>query len=175
MYVRTRGDPAGFIGSVRSILRKLAPSLPFADAFTLEQEVQESLWQERLVTILCAFFGPAALVLSATGLYGNLAYSIARRTKEIGIRLALGAQVTDILLAVSARVVWAVGLGLLAGISTASFLLRLARSLVFGVEPLDPVSFVLAVAVLVVCSLIALVPPSWHAVKVEINAALRQE
>jgi hypothetical protein len=66
MYVRVYGDPTGFIKRVRAVLRGLAPNLPFAQAFTLEQEVQNSLWQERLVTLLCAFFGLAALALSAS-------------------------------------------------------------------------------------------------------------
>ncbi|MDQ2844158.1 MAG: ABC transporter permease [Acidobacteriota bacterium] len=175
MYLRTYGDPSVFIKSVRRILRELAPTLPFTDAFTLEQEVQNSLWQERIVTILCAFFGFAALVISATGLYGNLAYSVARRSRELGIRIAVGAQIGDIVRTVSARIVWAIAIGLLVGAGTATFLLRFTKSLVFGIDPLDPFSFVTAAAVLLICSLIAAAPPSWRAVKTDANIALRQE
>ncbi|HZQ55590.1 MAG TPA: ABC transporter permease [Bryobacteraceae bacterium] len=175
MYVRVYGDPAGFIKRVRAVLRRLAPNLPFAQAFTLEQEVQNSLWQERLVTLLCAFFGLAALALSAIGLYANLAYSVARRSKELGIRIALGAQVRDILRTVSAQLLFAVGLGLLLGSALAVFLLRFTRTLVFGVDPFDPASFAGAAAILLLCSILAATPASWRAVKTDVNSALRQE
>lgn len=175
MYVRVYGDPARFIKRVRDVLRGLAPNLPFVQAFTLEQEVQNSLWQERLVTLLCAFFGLAALVLSAIGLYANLAYSVARRSKELGIRIALGARVRDIVRTISAQLIFAVVLGLLLGSALAVFLLRFASSLVFGVDSLDPASFAAAATILLLCSILAAAPASWRAVKTDVNSALRQE
>ena len=175
MYVRTYGAPNASIQAVRRILHDLAPALPFASAFTLEQELQQSLWQERLVTLLCAFFGLAALLLSATGLYGTLAYSVARRTKEFGIRIALGAQVRDVIAAVSSRIGWAVAIGLLAGLTAAVALLRFARTLLFGVDPFDPASLFIVATVLLLCCVLAAVLPSWRALKTDANAALRQE
>jgi predicted permease len=175
MYVRSYGDPAGLIRSVRRVLSRLAPGLPLVHALTLEQDVQDSLWQERFLTVLGAFFGLAALSLSAIGLYGNLAYSVARRSKELGIRIALGAQVRDIVRSVSGRIVWAIAIGLLAGAGAATFLLRFAGGLVFGIDPLDPVSFAAAAMVLIVCSVIAAIPPSWRAVQTDAAVALRQE
>ncbi len=175
MYVRTYSDPARLMNSVRGVFRKLAPRLPLGDVFTLEQEVEDSLWQERLVTMLCAFFGMTGLALSATGLYGALAYSVARRSRELGIRIAVGAQAGDIVRTVSARIVLAVAMGLVGGVFAASVLLRFARSLLFGVDPLDPISFVTAAVVLILCSTIAAASPSWRAANTNPNIALRQE
>ncbi|MGI9071955.1 MAG: ABC transporter permease [Bryobacteraceae bacterium] len=175
MYVRTYADPARVINATRRILRRLAPNVPIIEAFTLEQEVQNSLWQERLVTILCAFFGITALLLSATGLYGALAYSVARRSRELGIRVAIGAQARHILQTVCLRMIVAVALGLLGGLLCSVAVMRLAASLVFGVRPDDPLSFVLAAAVLMLCIFFAAVPPARRATKTDPALALRAE
>jgi predicted permease len=175
MYVRTYGDPAQIINATRGILRRLAPNVPIVEAFTLEQEVQNSLWQERLVTILCAFFGITALLLSATGLYGGLAYSVTRRSRELGIRVAIGAQTRHILETVCLRMIVSVGLGLLGGVLCSAGVMRLAASLLFGVPPDDPLSLALAAAVLLLCICFAAAPPTWRATKTDPALALRAE
>jgi hypothetical protein len=167
LCVRTYGDPAQIINATRGVLRRLAPNVPIVEAFTLEQEVQNSLWQERLVTILCAFFGITALLLSATGLYGVLAYSVARRSRELGIRVAIGAQARHILETVCLRMIVSVGLGLLSGLLCSAAVMRLAASLVFGVRPDDPLSFALAAAVLLLCICFAAALPTWRATKTD--------
>ena len=175
MYVRTHGDPAQIINATRGILRRLAPDVPIVEAFTLEQEVQNSLWQERLVTILCAFFGITALLLSATGLYGALAYSVARRSRELGIRVAIGAQVRHILETVCLRMIVSVGLGLLGGLLCSAAVMRLAASLVYGIHTNDPLSFALATTVLILCICFAAALPIWRATKTDPALALRTE
>jgi macrolide transport system ATP-binding/permease protein len=175
MYVQTYGDPSQIINATRRILRRLAPDVPLIEAFTLEQEVQNSLWQERLVTILCAFFGITALLLSATGLYGALAYSVTRRSRELGIRVAIGAQARHILQTVCLRMIVSVALGLLGGLLCSVAVMRLAASLVFGVRPDDPLSFGLAAAVLLLCICFAAAPPTWRATKTDPALALRAE
>lgn len=175
MYVRAYRDAPQIINSVRGVLRQLAPNVPIVDVFTLEQEVQSSLWQERLITILFAFFGMSTLLLSGVGLYGALAYSIARRTRELGIRVAVGARARHIVQTVCSKLAVSVGLGLLAGLLCATVLMRLTAPVVFGVGPDDPMSFGIAAVVLSTCMLFAAAVPAWRAIKADPAVALRAE
>jgi ABC-type antimicrobial peptide transport system permease subunit len=149
--------------------------VPLIESFTLEQEVQSSLWQERLLTILSGFFGVIALVLSALGLYGALAYSVTRRSRELGIRIVVGAQMRDVVRAVCSRMLWPVLIGLLAGMFGASVLLGFAKTLLFGVARVDPLSFGAATILLLAASVAAAVPPSWRAAKTDPVVTLRVE
>lgn len=175
MYVRTYTPPKQVINSIRTIFTKLAPTLPLAGIFTLEQEVENSIWQERLVTMLCAFFGLTALLLCAVGLYGVLAYSVARRSRELSIRVAIGAQVKNILETLCLRLALAVGLGLLIGSLCAAVLMRLARSLAFGMDPDDPLSFVAAVSAILLFASLAAAAPALRAARTDPALALRAE
>jgi predicted permease len=175
MYVRTYGDPTQLINAVRGVLRQLDPRVPLVEVSTLEQEVQDSLWQERLVSVLSGFFGGVALLLSAIGLYGALAYSVSRRFRELGIRIAVGAHVRHIVQTVCARLFLSVAIGLGVGVLAAAVLVGLARSLLFGVNPLDPVSFVIAAGVLLIFAIISAAIPARRAAKVDPMIALRYE
>jgi len=175
MYVRTYGDAAQIINAVRGVLRRLAPKVPIMDVFTLEQEVQSSLWQERLITILFAFFGISALSLSGVGLYGALAYSVARRSRELGIRVAVGARTKDIVQTVCSQLAVSVGFGLLGGLLCATVLMRMTAPLLFGIGPEDPMSFGAAVIALSVCTCFAAAVPAWHATRADPAIALRAE
>jgi hypothetical protein len=175
IYVRTHGDPAAMIRTMRTIVRELAPTLPLASIYTLKQEVEASLWQERLITLLCVFFGCSALVLSGIGVYSALAYSVRRRLREFGIRTALGAQQADIARTASGRLAAAIGLGIAGGLAASALLLRLLKSFLFQVDPLDVSSFTLAAVILLLCSVIAALIPIWRATRVEPAVALRQE
>jgi predicted permease len=175
VYIRTFGNPAAITDSFREIIHKLDPAVPVMEVATLEQEVQNSLWQERLVALLSAFFSLTALLLAGIGIHGALAYSVSRRTRELGIRMAVGAQIRHILQTICGLVTWAVAIGLVLGILASLFLLGITRHLLFGVNPLDPYSFAFATAAVVVCATFAAALPSWRAVKTDAAAALREE
>jgi predicted permease len=175
MYVRTHGDPAPVMRAIQRILRELAPSVPLATIYTLRQEAEASLWQERLVTLLCAFFGLSALALSAIGIYSALAYSVGRRLRELGIRMAVGAQSLDIVRTVSAGLAVAVLLGVMSGLAASALLLKSIKSLLFQIDPFDIPSFSLAAVILLGSGAIAAAIPAWRAIKIEPAIALRQE
>ena len=175
MYIRTHGDPKVLVRAIRGIFRDLAPTIPLATIYPLRQAVEASLWQERLVTVLCAFFGFAALLLSCAGIYSTLAYSVELRSREIGIRMAIGAQAYDIVRTVSGRLAAAILMGIAGGLAASALLLRFVRSLLFQVDPLDLSSFTVAAFVLLFSSVMAAAVPTWRAIKVEPAIALKQE
>jgi predicted permease len=175
LYIRTFGNPATIINSARKIIRTLDPTVPVMEVATLEQEIQNSLWQEKLVALLSAFFSVIALLLAGIGLYGTLSYSVSRRTRELGIRMAVGAQIRHILQTICGRIIWAITIGLALGVLTSVFLLRLTRHFLFGVNPYDPYSFVFAIGALLVCATFATALPGWRAIKTDSAAALRDE
>jgi ABC-type antimicrobial peptide transport system permease subunit len=157
------------------MLGRIAPLVQLMEVETLKEEVQNSLWQERLLALFCAFFAGVALLLTATGLYALLAYSVARRQRELGIRIALGAQLSHVLQAVGGRVTVSVGIGLAAGLLVAALLVRLTRSFLFGVQPLDPLSFALAALGILLCGAAASLLPSLRAARTDAAIALREE
>lgn len=175
LYARTYGNPAQVLGDLRRICMKVDPSVPILDAITLEQEIQNSLWQERLVALLSCFFGITAVVLAGLGLYGALAYSLARRKRELGVRIAVGAGLHHILLTVCGRVAAAAGLGLAIGIVASTMLLRLTQHLLFGVSALDPLSFFSSCCGILICLVLSAAIPSWRAVRTDAAIVLRDE
>lgn len=128
-----------------------------------------------MVALLSAFFGAVSIVLAGIGLYGSLTYSVAQRTHELGIRVAVGAQVRHIVQTVCSPIAMAVACGLAAGILAAMFLLKLTGRLLFGVEPLDPRSFAVAGCFVVLCAVAAALGPAWRAVRIGPSSALREE
>jgi predicted permease len=175
LYLRTIGDPSSLIRPAEDAIRASASGVPLIEMAPLEQEVQNSLWQERLVARLASFFSVIALLLAGIGLYGTLAYSVSRRKRELGIRLAIGARVRDIIGTVCGRMTWAVAIGLATGLAIATVTLRLARAFLFGVEPIDQLSFAAATAAVLLCSALAALFPSWLAIRTDPAAALREE
>lgn len=175
LYVRTQGDPRDAINAVRATLAQIAPAVPLVEVSTVEEEVQNSLWQERLLAIFCGFFGGIAAVLAAVGLYATLAYSVARRSRELGIRIALGAQFRDVVQTVCGSLLWPVAAGVLAGLVAAGLLVTLIRSFLYGVRPLDPVSFVVAAAAILACAALAAAMPSLRASRTDPAITLRDE
>ncbi|HEY2018790.1 MAG TPA: ABC transporter permease [Bryobacteraceae bacterium] len=175
MYVRTYGAPAGIVTAVRDVLAKLDPGVPLVETFTVEQEIQASLWQERLVALLAAFFGAVSILLAAIGLYGTLTYSVAQRAHELGIRVAIGAQVMHIVRTVCSPIAIAVACGLAGGGVGAAFLLRLTERLLYGVRPADPVSYGAAVFFVLAFAVAASIVPAWRAARIDPSRALREE
>jgi predicted permease len=175
LYVRTAGNPAGLIRPTEQAIRKLGGRVPLMEVATLEQEVQNSIWQERLVAMLAGFFSAIALLLAGIGLYGTLAYSVVRRRRELGIRIAVGAQVRHILQTVCGRMSWAVVIGMCVGAGVGALALRLTREFLFGVEPFDKLSFAGATLAVLICACLAALIPSWRAIRTNASAALREQ
>ena len=140
--VRTTGEPASLIAQVRQAVRELDGNLPLTDLRTLRQQVEGSWAQERFFANLSGFFGLLALLLAAIGLYGVIAYGVTRRTNEIGVRLALGAQRRDVTRLVMRESLLLVTLGIGIGLATALAMTGLISNRLFGITPAETVDVV---------------------------------
>jgi len=173
--VRSAGDPLTLTTAARGAIREIDPNLALADVKTQTQMMAEALTQERLLAKLCTFFGCLALALAAIGLYGLMAYSVARRTHEIGIRMALGAHRRQILYMVLRQSVVLVAVGTVVGLLAAMATTRLIRSELYGLKPIDPLTFALAVLFMLAVGAFATYLPALRATKVDPMVALRYE
>src|ERR1019366_1017846 len=144
--VRTAGDPRDIISAVRHAVQSLDKDLPISDVKTQVEQIDQTLFQERLFAKLSSFFGLLALVLACIGIYGIMSCAVARRTNEIGIRLALGARQEDILRKVLREALVLVLVGIAIGIPIALGALRLISSMLFGLKPTDPLTLAGAIA-----------------------------
>ena len=173
--LRTHGDPDALIPSVRAILHDLDPNLPIQKPMTQRAQFDESYSQARLFARLSIFFGVIAVLLVATGLYGTLAYRVSRRTSEIGVRMALGAQHGQVLWLILRESLLVSGAAILAGVPVAIAGARLMRSMLFGVQPGDMISFLLALFGVILVALAASIIPARRAMRVDPITALRYE
>ncbi|MCU0635601.1 MAG: ABC transporter permease [Gemmatimonadaceae bacterium] len=172
-YVRTTLPPAEQLGSARALLKRLAPTVPVEEIKTMPQQVRENVFLDRVLSILSTAFALLATLLASVGLYGVLAYSVAQRTREIGVRMALGADGTRIKRLILTQVVRLTLVGTAIGVAAALGLGRAARSLLFGLEGHDPVVFIGAVSLLSVIALAAGYLPALRAASVDPMRALR--
>jgi predicted permease len=177
MHVVLRGetDKTPLINALRRDLALVDPELALFDVKTMPERIATSLLNRRGAMGLCLVFAGLALLLSAIGVYGVLSYSVAQRTREIGIRMALGANSRDVLRMVLGQGVKVTGIGLTIGAVGAFFLTRMMTSLLYEVRPHDPLVFLLTGALLAVVALVASIIPSSRAAQVEPSVALRQE
>jgi putative ABC transport system permease protein len=177
MYVavRTAGNPLGIVGAVRQQLHAIDKNLPLYDLWSLDHYVEQTVIQPGYNTLLMASFALLALILTTVGLYGSIAYSVAQRTHEIGIRMALGAGRGDVVRTVISDGMFVGGAGLAIGMPLAVAATRLIRSLLYGVSPGDPATFVLVALILMAVALIAGYLPARRATKVDPMVALRYE
>ena len=175
VHLRTTGDPLSLASALRQKVSELMPQAPVSNIRTVEDEVGRSLLRERLVATITTLFGALALVLAAIGLYGVLSYGVTQRTRELGIRIAIGATTDRILWLVLREAAWVLGLGLTVGLGSAWLLGRVISSLLFGVEPTDGASTAIAVAALASTSVLAAWIPARRAAKVDPLRALRCE
>ena len=175
LHLRTRGDPQAVIRPVREALHSLDPQLPFVEVHTLHEEVETSLWQERLLAALASIFGAIAALLAAIGLYGALDYAVKARTREIGVRVALGATPGRV-----ARLLWGevlvlaaggMALGLAAHAASADSL----RRVLYEVRPWNPAALGAALLLVAAAVLLASLPPILRAIRIAPSEALRQE
>ncbi|HZS04062.1 MAG TPA: ABC transporter permease [Blastocatellia bacterium] len=173
--VRTTGDPVALVPAVREAVRQVDGNLPLFDVKTQSEQIEKSLAQEYLFARLTAFFGLVALALASVGLYGVMAYSVARRTREIGIRMALGARKFDVLKLIVSQGMLLVVIGAVIGLAAALALTRVLSSMLFGVGATDPLTFAGVVALLAVVAFVACLVPARRAAKTDPMAALRYE
>jgi putative ABC transport system permease protein len=173
--VRTRGDAAAIIPAIREAVQSVDPDLPVFNVETMDERVSSALSRMRFGTILLGAFAAAALLLAGIGVYGVMAYSVAQRTREVGIRMALGASAADVLRMVLRQGLLIVLFGVAAGVVGATALSRVLEGLLYDVRAVDPVSFSVMAAVLVASAAIACYLPARRATRVEPSAALRSE
>jgi predicted permease len=173
--VRTTGDPLAVVAAVRREVQSLEPNLPVFRVKTLEEQVDETLGQERLVATLASLFGVLALLLACAGLYGVFSYSVSRRTRELGVRIALGAKRSDVLSLVLRQGMTLALVGIALGVSGAFVVTRYLESLLFGVRATDPLTFAVTSIVLAIVALAACYIPARRATKVDPVIALRSE
>jgi len=175
LVVRTEGNPSTLTSPVRNIIRQLDANLPVADVRTMEDVVVGALSTPRFTSVLLSIFAALALTLSAVGIYGVLSYVVSRRTREIGIRVAIGAGRARVLTMVLGSGVSLAVYGIGAGLVLAFGVTRLLRGLLHGVPPADPATFVVVAATLTAVAALASVVPAWRASRVDPVIALRSE
>ncbi len=175
IYARTAGNPERLMAAIGDTARGLDPSVPVFDVRTVAEQVDRTLTQEKLVATLGAFFGFLALALSAVGIYGVMAYAVSRRTKEIGIRMALGAERWSIIVQVVREAAFLVLAGALIGLPLALAGTKLIASLLYGIGPNDAASTAIAIVVLTVVAIAAVCVPARRASRVDPMTALRYE
>ena len=174
-YVRASVEPDSFAPRLRAAVARVDPTLPVTDLKTMKTQISESLFVERMVASLSAAFGLLATLLAAIGLYGVMSYAVAQRTREIGLRVALGADQRSVLLLVLREVAVLAALGIALGLPGGYGLGKLIESQLFGLSARDPLTFALATLALVTTALVAGLVPALRAARVDPMTALRYE
>jgi predicted permease len=175
MVVRTQGDPMKLVATIRQEMAAIDSTVPMVDVVTEVEQVNRRIQQERQLTVQLILFGAVALLLCAMGIYGMLAYTVGFRTREIGLRMALGAQRSNVLSMVIRESLIPVAIGIAMGLTAAFALTRLVESMLYGVKPNDPTTIVIAAVVFLVIAAIAAFVPARRASRTEPMSALRYE
>lgn len=175
VYVRTSLDPPQMFASIRKTIQGLDAALPIYELRTMNEQIDRSLVTERMIAMLSAVFGLIATVLAMVGLYGVMAYTVARKTREIGIRMALGAFRKDVIWMVMREVLLLVGVGSFIGVAAAVLLTQFIQTQLYGLTPNDPVTVATATAILVAIAGIAGYVPAMRAARIDPIRALRYE
>ena len=175
LVIRTQGDPASLAAAVRKEVKAIDPDQPVAAVRTMDEWVDMSVASSRYRTVLLGLLALVALVLASTGIYGVMSYSVAQRTHEIGVRMALGARRFDVLKLVVRQGMILVVIGVALGIAGAFALTRVMASLLFGVTAKDPITFTVVGLLLATVALVACYIPARRATKVDPLVALRYE
>jgi len=173
--VRTSRPPEQVIGSIRETVKRVNRNVPIDEVETLSDHIGRSLVQQRLIARLASFFGVLALLLACIGLYGLMSYAVARRTNEIGIRVALGAGKANVLWLILREALTLVVIGLAVGLVASLFTTKTATTLLFGLKPNDPLTIAVASSLLLLVALVAGYLPARRAAKVDPMTALREE
>ncbi len=172
---RTEGNPELLVPGVSAAVHGIDPELPLADVRTMDAVVDATVARPRIVAVLLTVFAVMALALAAVGVYGVMAYSVAQRTQEIGVRMALGATADSVFGLVLGQALRLVGIGVVAGLAAAAALTRLLGTLLYETEPLDPVTFIVTAALLMVVAMLASYIPARRGTRIAPIQALRAE
>jgi len=175
VYVRAAADPAGLLPVLRKVVTELDPGVPLYQMRTLDQQVENSLITERLLATLSGGFGLLATLLAAMGLYGVMAFMVARRTREIGIRMALGASGGSVVWLVMREVIVLAGAGVAIGLPAALGLTRLVQAQLFGVAPSDGLTLCLATVGIAAVAIVSGYLPARRATAIDPMRALHWE
>jgi putative ABC transport system permease protein len=175
LVIRTAADPASLAAALRKQVTAIDPNQPVVNVKMMEQWVSESIAQPRFRTFLLSGFSVVALILAVVGIYGVMTYAVTQRTHEIGIRVALGAQTREVLRLILARGLKLAILGVVFGLSAAAAFTRWLESFLFGVRPIDPLTFAVTASGLLCVALVACWIPARRATKVDSMVALRNE
>lgn len=175
LVVRTAGEPESLVSAVRQQVTAMDPELPFFAVKPMRQRVAESLVSRRTPMMLATLFGAIALFLAAVGIYGVLAYQVAQRRKEIGIRMALGSDRRRIFGLIVSEGLWLLGLGLGVGLTGAFAIRRVMETQLFGVQPMDPVVLAVVAGVLGAVALLACAVPARRAARIDPLVALNDQ
>jgi putative ABC transport system permease protein len=175
LFVRAAGDPISLAGAVRKAILDVEPEQAISDIAPLQASVQQTVAQPRFFTIVLSTFGGVALLLAVLGIFGVISYTVRQRTREIGIRMALGASKANVLGMVLGRGARLLIAGSAIGIVAALLSGRLLASLLFGVQASDPAAIALAVLVLSAAAMTAAAVPALRAARIEPVTALRYE
>jgi len=175
LYVRADGSIETVHAGLRDAIRRAAPGLAVREVISLGELSERSVASERLVSNLTALFGLLGVAVACLGLYGTIAYSVARRTNEIGVRLALGASPSGVRSMVLKETLSLVGYGVVAGVLLMLLVSRALSSALFGLSGRDPMTLALASVVVVFVGMLAGAVPAWRASKVNPTAALRAD
>ena len=173
VVLRTVGPPEASIGAVQRTVRRVSPTQPAYNFVTMREVVHETIAEDRLLLMLFAAFGAVALILAASGVYGVVSYAVSTRTREIGIRLALGAVTNQIVGQVVRRTMTLAAAGLVIGLGISLFLARLVESLLFGVSAGDAATFAAVSVLLSMVAVVAAYVPGRRAAQVDPATALR--
>ena len=175
LVVRTRDDPTSLASSVRQVVWSVDPDQPVSEIITMNGILDRDVGQKRVQGVLLSGFAALALVLACVGVYGVMAYLVTQQSHEIGIRLALGANARDVLALIIGRGARLTGMGVAIGIAAAILVTRLMRGLLFGISPLDPLTFASMTLLLSIVALAACYAPAVRAMRVDPIMALRYE
>ena len=175
IVIRTGGDPNALVPSLRAAVREIDPNVALQQVQTFDEAVSRSLWRQRLQSNVLSIFAALSLGLACLGLYGVISYAVAQRTRELGVRVALGATRRNVLMLVfgeSGRLVLS---GVAVGLTAAYFSARILRTLLYGVEATDVPTFAFVAGVLGVISLVAAAIPARRAARVDPIVAMRAD